>query len=350
MRVALDARSMQPQPMGGVGRVVARVLPHVAERVDVELLTADDQPPLTGVDSPIHVLRTPWPHVQTAWLQWSAPRWLSGFDGIFHCPWYALPFKQPVPMVVSLHDLTFERFPNQFARGRRTSYVVQARWAARTAKIVLTGSHAVADDIMTTYGVPASRVIVAPNSVDDIFRPDLDATPTLERLGVTRPYVVAVGGNPRRRLEVAVAVWREVRVDHAIDLIVVGTEDVPRESGIAGGRLGDDEWPAVLAGAQALVYPTEYEGYGMPALEAITSGTPVICAPVGSLPEVVGDAAAWCDVPEVPQVAEQLRRLLDNPEWAADLRAAGLARAAAHPTWADTAAGHLEAYRLAASA
>jgi alpha-1,3-rhamnosyl/mannosyltransferase len=346
VRLALDGRSLQRTPLGGVGRATAHVLPFLTNQVDIELLTAREQPP-AEVGLPEHPLATPWPGVATGWLQWSAPRWLRGFGGIFHCPWYALPFVQPVPMVVTLHDLTFERHPEWFARGRRRSYATQARWAARTARAVITVSHFVADDIMATYGVPASRIFIACHAVDEVFRADRDATAVRERLGIRNPYVAAVGGNPRRRLDVALDAWRAVRRDHALDLVVVGTDDLPDEPGVYGGRLSDEDWADLLAGARALVYPTAYEGFGLPALEAAASGTPVICARVGSLPEVLGGAALWCDDLTAAAFAAELRRLLADDALARDVRAAGIERAMTGPSWRASAEQHLAAYSLA---
>jgi alpha-1,3-rhamnosyl/mannosyltransferase len=94
-------------------------------------------------------------------------------------------------------------------------------------------------------------------------------------------------------------------------------------------------------------YPTRFEGYGMPALEAAASGVPVVCAPVASLPEVLGQAAEWCATPTVADVAPALQRLLGSPERQAELRAAGLARAALAPTWAQSAQVEVAAYQLA---
>lgn len=346
MRVALDARWLQNRPLGGVGRGLDRLLPHLREAVDLDLLT-DAAWPSIDIDLPVHALTTPWPHVATTWLQWSAPRWLRGFDGIFHCPWYALPYRQPVPMVVTLHDLFFESNPEWFRGGRARSFSTQARLAARTARSVVTVSRYVADDILARYEVPAERIVIAPNAVDEMFHPDRDPADTLARLGVRNQYVVAFGGAPRRRLEVAIAAWREVRADLPVDLVVLGTPDVPADPGIVGGFPGDEEYADLLVGARALLYPTANEGFGMPALEAIASGTPVVCARVGALPEVLGDAAAWTTRADVAAFASTLRRLLTRGEEWAEIRDAGIARAAAHPTWEESAAGYLAAYEMA---
>jgi glycosyltransferase involved in cell wall biosynthesis len=251
-------------------------------------------------------------------------------------------------MVASMHDLTFEHYPEWFSARHLWPYRIQARWAVRTARTVVTSSRVVADDVMRTYGAPADRIVVAPAAADEIFGPDHDATAVLERLGVTGDYVVAIGGAARRNLGVAIEAWRAARATYPIDLVVVGVDTAPAEPGIVGGRLDDREWAAVLANASALVYPTLYEGFGLPAIEAAASGTPVVCAPVGSLPEVLEDAAVWCEAPTTPAIAAGLMKLLASPSYAADIRAAGLRRAAAHPSWADSADAYYEAYRHAA--
>ncbi|HVW81509.1 MAG TPA: glycosyltransferase family 1 protein [Mycobacteriales bacterium] len=349
IRVALDARSIQEQPPNGVGRVTRQVLPVLADRVDFELMTQCERPPIE-MGLPEHPLRTPWPGLASGWLQLPAARWLKRFDGIFHCPWYALPFVQHVPMVVTLHDLTFERHPEWFGRARCASYVVQARWAARTARSILTTSHQVADDVMRTYRVPAERLFVARPAVEPIFRPGVDATGVLDRLGIRRPYVVAVGGgSPRRNLPAAVEAWRAVRREHPIDLVVLGSNPLPPETGLVVTPLTDEDWVAVLGGALALLYPTRYEGFGLPAVEAAACGTPVVCAPVGSLPEVLGETAAWCAEPEASAVADVLRRLVSSPQWADELSAAGLDRVQSMSSLVEPAEAFLAAYSRAAS-
>lgn len=347
MRVAVDARTLQERPLGGVGRALARILPLLASRTELTLLTAAAASP-TDLSLPERSLRTPWPGLGAEWLQWSAPRWLSRFEGVFHCPFYGLPFRQPVPMVVTLHDLTFEHHPGWMPATQRAVFRVQARWAARTARAILTPSRHVADDIAATYGVPTDRLFVAPPAVDPVFRPGRDASPLLDRLGVHSPYLVAVGGATRRRLDIALDAWRGLRdLGLCVDLVVAGVALLPAEPGLAAARFTDEQWAALLAGAQALVYPTEYEGFGLPPLEAIASGTPVVCSPVGALPEVLGDAAVWSPEPSAEAMTEALAGLLRDQQRLEDLRVTGLLRAKAAPGWAEAADTYLRAYELA---
>jgi glycosyltransferase involved in cell wall biosynthesis len=347
IRVALDARWMQQTPRGGVGRALANLLPLLAEEVDLHLLTDSGGPTLaTGL--PEHGLPTPWPRRAAAWLQWSAPRFLASFDdGIFHCPWYGLPYRHPVPMVVTLHDLTFEHRPEWFPRAQRQVFVRQARHAARIAAAILTPSEHVRQDIVETYRVAPERVLVAPQGADPAFMPGLDPGPVLERLGVTAPYVVALGGAERRNLALAVSAW--ALVPGAGALVVVGPDLPPARPGVfAAGPLDDSDWAALLSGATALLYPTAYEGFGMPALEALAAGTPVVCAPVGSLPEVLGDCASWAASLSPEDLAAALDRVVTDGAGREALCERGLKRARDAPGWEASARVHVEAYRRAA--
>ena len=353
MHVALDARVLQDSPLGGVGRGLANVVESLARQVDLELLTDARRPPVTTALRQ-HPLRAPVSGSGVAWLQLAAPAWLRNFDGLFHCPFYGLPYRQPVPMVVTMHDTSFEDRPEWFSRRRLVVFRAQARHAARTARRILVPSLHARDEVCGHYGIAADRVLVAPNAVDPIFGPvqnEARRTRLLESLHVQGPYLVALGGARRRGLSRAVAAFDIVRRSHPeLSLVVVGGPTPAGNGGVvAAGHLGDSDWAALLAGAQALCYPTAYEGFGMPALEAIASGTPVVCARVGALPEVLGDAAAWTDGLSPEAIADALLLVLDRDGYALCLRHAGLAQAAGSPGWDQTAAVLLRAYREVAN-
>jgi alpha-1,3-rhamnosyl/mannosyltransferase len=202
------------------------------------------------------------------------------------------------------------------------------------------------------FGLDPERVLVAPDALDPAFRADraADAEPLARCLGITPPYVVAIGGAPRRGLRVAIEAWRETtrQLGQPVTLVVVGqTELAPQPGVVTPGYLEDEAWATLLAGAQALCYPTRYEGFGLPALEAAASGTPVVCAPVASLPEVLGDAGCWAVEPSAGATAEVLARVLSDRDFHCERRAAGLARAREAPSFATVAHLVLEAYRRA---
>ena len=207
------------------------------------------------------------------------------------------------------------------------------------------------DEIVSVYRVDPARVAVTPWGVEPRFTEAREAAALGAGNGhaCAAPYVVAMGGAPRRGLDVAVKAWRAACHGTRPTLVVVGRERPPDEPGVVHvGSVGDEEWARLLAGAAAFCYPTRYEGFGVPALESMASGTPVVCAPMASLPEVLGDAAEWCETPSVDAIAAGLRRVLHDPARAGELRRRGLARAEAQPTWEYTADVMLRAYYDAA--
>ena len=357
--IAIDARRLQERPLGGVGRWLAGLLPHLAAAAEIVLLTDGRQRPAAFVgpsgrplaESPLWVpARAP----EVAWVQLSAARWLRGFPGVFHGTFNQLPALCRVPAVVTIHDLATRQHPEDFGTNllKRLVWNAQFRQAITQAAMVQTDSSYIRRTVIDLYHVDPARVVVAPPSADPVFSPArCDRGRELAvRLGGTGPYIVAVGGAKRRGLPVAVEAWAQARRRGITeDLIVVGSEQPPPRPGLLhAGRLADDEWADLLAGARALCYPTRYEGFGLPAFEAAASGVPVVCARIGPLPEILGDAPEWCEQPTVDQVAAALERLLSDPLRQKQRREAGLARVEAAPTWADSAGVLLDAYRQAA--
>jgi alpha-1,3-rhamnosyl/mannosyltransferase len=361
--VAIDARRLQERPLGGVGRWLANLLPHLTAQADVVLLSDAGRPPVafpapaTGpgarlAEAPLWL---PAAAPEVVWMQVSVARWLRRFGGVFHGTFYQLPAAWHGPAVVTFHDLAPRDHPEDFAGDdlKRLVWVAQLRQAARQAAAIQTDSEFIRQAILAAYRVHPDQVVVAPPSVDPVFRADRQAQgrARAQALGVEGGYVVALGGARRRGLAVAVDAWCQARARGAGEaLVVVGNEvPPPRRHVFWAERLPDEAWADVLAGATAFCYPTRYEGFGMPALEAAASGVPVVCAPVGALPEVLGDAAQWCAAPTAERMGEGLFAVLSDPQRQAALRAAGLARAATAPTWADAAAVLLETYARVAS-
>jgi glycosyltransferase involved in cell wall biosynthesis len=358
--VAIDGRRLQERPLSGVGRSLANLLPHLAAQADVVLLTDGGRSPaafsVPGVgrlaEAPLWLpARAP----ELVWIQVSVPRWLRGFGGVFHGTFNQLPAAWHGASVVTIHDLATRDHPEDFTGSpvKRAVWNAQLRQAARQAGAIHTVSEHIRRAVLAAYPVDPSHVVVAAPSVDPVFRPDRrdQGRALAATLGVTGDYIVAVGGARRRGLEVAVAAWAEARAHGAVeDLVVVGNElPAPRPGLVAAGRVDDSQWADLLAGATALCYPTRYEGFGMPALEAAASGVPVVCGRVGPLPEVLGDAAEWCEGTTVGAIAAGLERLLGDPIRREQRRQAGLARAALAPTWADAAAVLIGLYAQVAS-
>jgi alpha-1,3-rhamnosyl/mannosyltransferase len=254
-----------------------------------------------------------------------------------------------------LYDLSWEHHPEDFSLATRLSFMAQARLSSRRARAVVTISEFTRSAIRETYGLPSELVMLAPPAVDPIFSPDrlMDLPRVLELLSLQTPYVIALGGAKRRGLAVAIKAWQQLgpgtgqRARPA--LVIVGDEVPPALPGVIhAGPLNDRDWSALLAGATAFCYPTRFEGYGMPAMEAAASGVPVVCARVGPLPEILGDAAEWCATPSPSDIGVGLWRLMHDADRRTALSMAGLQRVAAAPTWAESAEVVARAYRLAA--
>lgn len=342
MRVAIDARWAQGSVVGGVGRWLNSVMPRLANAVDVVPLT-DSRRDALRLDVQQQALRTPIPLPSIGWLEICVPRFLSTFEGVFHSPFYLLPAQCPVPAVVSMHDVSFLTHPDLFSRSRLKGAIwrrIAAR-SSRSASFIHTVSSWSRDEIVRAYGVPAERIVVIPNGVEGYFRPLADEqVPQLEErlreMGVTGRYLVAFGGARRRRPGFAVQVLEILRGrGHDVQLVVIGPGVAPSAGVIVTTGVPEPTYRLLLAGADALLYPSLFEGFGLPALEAMASGTPPICSPVAALPEVLGDGALWCE-DDSEAFAGAVEAMWDDPLAREALVARGIARAARF-SWDDVA-------------
>jgi glycosyltransferase involved in cell wall biosynthesis len=289
--------------------------------------------------------------------QFRLPALLRGLDHqVYHCPFYAPPRRHRGPMVVTIHDLIHLEFPADHGLRHRLFY----RWvvgpAARRAGAVLTVSRHSKEDIVRRLGVDPERVVVTPNGVDPAFRP-LEPEARREApagLGLPPRYILGVGNpRPHKNLSALVEAWRLLRRQDpaAPALVLVGLER-PGQAGagadeaVVRPHLEDAELARAYAGAAAVCIPSAYEGFGLPALEALACGAPLVASNAASLPEVVGEAGLLVE-PRARPLARALERVLAEPELRRRLRAAG-PRQAARFTWAAAARRTLEVYRRVA--
>jgi glycosyltransferase involved in cell wall biosynthesis len=244
--------------------------------------------------------------------------------------------------VLVLHDLAPLREPSWYSRGYVAwQRALVPRLVARAAHVITVSAFS-RGEIVALLGADPSRVTVIPGGVGDAFRPEADPEPVRAAFGLDRPYVLAVGSRTARKnlgaLSEAAAALRELGIE-----VVTAGGDRPQFRGASAdgirelGAVPDPVLPGLYAGALALALPSRYEGFGLPALEAMAAGTPVVAARAGALPETVGDAALLVDPDDNGAWAEALRALAGDEAERERLRAAGLARARALP-WDRTAA------------
>jgi glycosyltransferase involved in cell wall biosynthesis len=244
--------------------------------------------------------------------------------------------------VLVLHDLAPLREPSWYSR----AYVawqraLVPRLAARAVHVVTVSAFS-REEIVALLDVAPERISVIAGGVGDAFRPDADQVAVRAALGLERPYVLAVGSRTARKnlalLRPAAAMLRE----RGIDIVAAGG-DRPQFRGAATdgvrelGAVPDAMLPGLYAGALALALPSRYEGFGLPALEAMAAGTPVVAARAGALPETVGEAALLVDPGDPGAWTEALCSLAGDDAERERLRVAGLARARELP-WDRTAA------------
>ena len=279
---------------------------------------------------------------------------------------FTAPPAAPCPVVATIHDLSFEHIPATFKRRSWVQLRLTVRRTARSAAEVVTLSEFSRRDLIETYGLPPERVTVTPAAASPRFRPaPAEEIQRVRHLyNITREYVLAVGSiQPRKnlaRLFVAYASLRRARGgDKLPQLVVVGkrawlyeeTLRAAEEYGVKGeviftGYVPEADLPALYSGALCFAYPSYFEGFGLPPLEAMACGTPVVAADRTSLPEVVGDAGLLVNPFDADEIAGAIGRLIDDEHLRAALRVRGRERAARFD-WRDTARRTLEVYQRA---
>jgi len=305
------------------------------------------------------------PRVRIPWEQLLAPLLLrfSGAD-LFHGVHSVVPVASPVPTIVTVHDLAFIRFTQTFRAYNRAYLDFATRLSVRRAARVLVVSEHTKREVVGILGVPAERVVVTPNAVREHFRPPDPATLAAFRAkkGLPERFLLYVGTlEPRKNLMTLLDAYAEVLRQHDVPLIIGGgkgwlydavfqrLEQLGlRERVQFVGYIEEDELPLWYAAATLFVFPSLYEGFGMPPLEAMACGTPVITSNSSSLPEVVGDAGLMAPPHDAAAFAAAISRVLSDPALHQELRERGLVQATRF-SWRVTAERTLAAYEAVAA-
>lgn len=259
---------------------------------------------------------------------------------VYHSPYYVFPYVGlPCPAVVTLYDIIPRLFPRESSLRARLFFDLSVRLAFRSARRIVTSSYRSRDDIVRVYRIPASRIDVVHGGVDERFRPAEPESVRAVRARYQLPETFALcvtSDKPHKNVETLVKAWRlsaAGRQGNDSWLILAGhrgrgalTFDHPCIRDL--GPIAEADLPALYGSATLFVYPSRYEGFGLPPLEAMACGAPVICSRAGSLPEVVGDAALLVDPDDPYALAAAIDQAFADPMLRVTLRAAGLERAA----------------------
>jgi len=277
---------------------------------------------------------------------------------------YTAPLACPVPVVVSVHDVSFLEHPEYFTRDRAMQLQFTVRRTVYRASRILTGSEFSKSSILKVYGdLDEEKVVVVPNAAAGEFRPvprDSAVAAVGERFGIRTPFVLSVGDLQPRKNQIGLirAFAKLVRAYPQLkqNLVLAGKETwfadqvhrAARDSGVADriqfcGFVSDTDLLQLYNACDLFVFPSFYEGFGLPALEAMACGRSVVCSHTSALPEVVDGAAILFDPYALDEIARALADLLLDPELRVRMERLGLQRAA-HFSWQKTAQRTLDVF------
>lgn len=355
------------QDKAGTGIYATRLLEQLIKIPDLHMDVMTGFASTSRGSKTAAVLRTvknlTWTHVQLPLLLWR-----SGAH-LLHAPAFVAPVISPCPVVITIHDICYLLYPSHFARWWIAYLRSVMPPAVRSAAAIICGSENSKRDIARAYGIACDKVHVVPYGVDhERFHPRA----TLNREwakdhGICGGYVLHVGTFSYRKnipiLLEAVARLRTRGKWQRRQLVLAGSGDTPLKGGqqildsirdldlgsevVLTGRILDEHMPGLYANASMLIMPSLYEGFGFPVLEAMASGTPVICTNTSSLPEVGGDAALYFPPRDVDSLADAMENLMQSPSLTEQLRRRGLEWACQF-TWQRTAEQTVKIYRQVA--
>ncbi len=344
MRFALDATPLTLSS-GGLARYTDEISRSLASQFpEDEFVLMSDQPFALPCDAPANLRRgdVPRNYLERRWWSWGLSRALARSGStLFHGTDFAVPYLPLRPSVLTLHDLSPWMDPRWHHAAQRVRRRAPFLIGLGIATMLLTDSEAVRRQAIDHFRIHPSRIVKVPLAASTHFQPV--AAPS-----TGPPYFLYLGAlEPRKNIRALVEPWREVRRTYKVDLVLAGLRradfpELPPEPGLQIlGEVSDERLPALYSGALAFVYPSLYEGFGLPVLEAMQCGACVITSRDAAIAEVAGDAAVRVEPGR--EMSEAMLRAAADPEWVSRRRTASLHRAAAF-SWARTARRTREVY------
>ncbi|GMR04382.1 MAG: glycosyltransferase family 1 protein [Thermodesulfobacteriota bacterium] len=363
MRIAIDARMLT---YTGIGRYTQNLIINLA-KIDKKnnyniLINNDCTPPAlngnvrfhrSGYNIPVYSLRE----------QSLLPIKLGGLKpDVIHYPSFNMPFLSPSkPTVTTLHDLIYFLFPG--ACPNRAAYLyakVMIGFAARNAGKIITVSNYSKDEIVKHLKIDPGKVVVIHNGVSGIYRPEESEEKLKGLLGkynIDASYILYVGNHQERKnLLGLIRAYSLLRLKKDFLLVIAGKTDARKEKTYRAveelglgqrvrfiGEVPEEELPVLYSAASLFVFPSFYEGFGLPPLEAMACGTPVVTSNATSLPEVVGEAALKVEPGDATALSSAMESILSSRDLSAELHEKGFERAALF-NWEDTAKKTLDVY------
>ncbi len=336
MRVALDATPLALST-GGLARYTAELSCALADGFPADDFALLSDQAFTMPEQRRRNLRrgvAPRNALERRWWLWGVHRAMRRERcELFHGTNFAVPYLPLRPSVVTVHDLSPWMNPAWHHAADRVRRRTPPLLGMRIATMIITPTQAVRAQVIERFRVPPPRVVAVPHGASEVFRP--------VALPVATPYFLYVGAlEPRKNLHELIDAWRTVRRRHSVDLVLAGRRradfgELPPEPGLRlAGEVRDADLAGLYSGALAMVYPSHYEGFGLPVLEAMQCGACVLISNDAALREVAGDAGVSLDGGHA--WAEAMCALAENPAWRDHQRAKSLARAREF-SWARTA-------------